>query len=172
MVLQVKDVKPANLRPDHQFHKGYNSTVTRGARTYLNFHVPHLALRSAMTVRQLVWIDGHEAGWICSNCSWKYPIPTLLSSKDARDAYDRLAASKFGEHKCQEPSPPQTKVPPTASRFSDRARILILRGYTPKVAVEIVLHELEFEHRTNPAELTKARADAEEFLVKIRKGLI
>jgi hypothetical protein len=33
--------------------------------------------------------------------------------------------------------------------FADRARLLIKRGYSPKVAVELVLHEMEFEQGNN-----------------------
>ena len=121
-----------------------------------------------MAERSLVWIEGFEEGWSCSNCPWKFPVPTLLTGKEARDAYDRLAAAKFEQHKCQESSSaPQNEVP--NSVFADRARQLMKRGYKPKIAVEIILHEMEFEHRKNPAALAKAGVDAEEFLERIRK---
>jgi len=56
--------------------------------------------------------------------------------------------------------------------FADRARMLIQKGYTPKVAVELVLHEMEFEQGNNSNAMEKVRADAEEFLRKTRRGLI
>ena len=56
--------------------------------------------------------------------------------------------------------------------FADRARLLIKRGYTPKVAVELVLHEVEMEHPRNPRIRERARADAEDFLLRVRRGLI
>jgi hypothetical protein len=56
--------------------------------------------------------------------------------------------------------------------FADRARALIKRGYTPKVAVDLVLHELQVEHGDNSRLMDKARSDAEEFLFKLRRGLI
>lgn len=56
--------------------------------------------------------------------------------------------------------------------FADRARELVKRGYTPKVAVELVLHEVETEHSHDPRIKEKARADAEDFLLKARRGLI
>jgi hypothetical protein len=56
--------------------------------------------------------------------------------------------------------------------FADRARKLIKRGYTPKVAVELVLHEMEFEQGNNSRAMEKARADAEDFLRRARQGLI
>ena len=122
--------------------------------------------------RSLVWIEGEDGGWTCSNCRWRFPIPTLLSEKEAKDAYDRLAAGKFSAHRCEiEPTPPAAKQNAGPS-VADRARVLITRGYKPKVAVELVLHELEVEYRNGPGVMAKARLDAEEFLLKIRKGLI
>ena len=56
--------------------------------------------------------------------------------------------------------------------FADRARLLVKRGYTPKVAVELVLHEVEMEHPRNPRIMEKARAEAEDFLMRVRRGLI
>jgi len=40
--------------------------------------------------------------------------------------------------------------------FAERARMLIKRGYTPKVAVELVLHEMEFEEGNNSRMIEKA----------------
>jgi hypothetical protein len=50
--------------------------------------------------------------------------------------------------------------------------MLIKRGYKPKVAVELVLHEMEFEQGNDTRLIEKARADAEDFLLRVRKGLI
>lgn len=121
--------------------------------------------------RSLVWIEGADGGWACSSCRWKFPVPTLLSEKEAREAYDRLAAAKFTKHECgAENSPPTTPNP--GPSFADRARVLIMRGYKPKIAVELVLHDLEFENPNNPEVIKKARVAAEDFLLKIGKGLI
>lgn len=60
----------------------------------------------------------------------------------------------------------------TDTAFADRVRTLIKRGYTPKVAVELVLHEMEFEQGNNSKAMEKARTDAEDFLAKARRGLI
>src|ERR1035437_9494289 len=48
--------------------------------------------------------------------------------------------------------------------FAERARMLIKRGYKPKVAVELVLHEILHEsgHGNDPRIMERARADAEE----------
>jgi hypothetical protein len=126
--------------------------------------------------RSLFRVQGDSGGWACSNCRWRFPVPTLLSGEEAMAAYDRLAAAKFREHKCEVETSssaaqePAKREPDTA--FAARARMLIKRGYKPKVAVELVLHEMEIEHGRNPAFMEKARADAEVFLMRVRKGLI
>ena len=123
----------------------------------------------------LIWIEGDVDGWACSICRWRFPVPTLLSGQEARDAYDRLAAAKFSEHKCEaEPSLPMAKETKrnVEQTFGERARMLIMRGYRPKDAVELVLHETEIEHGKDPRIMEKARADAEDFLRKLRKGSI
>ena len=126
--------------------------------------------------RSLFRLAGDANGWACSNCRWSFPVPTLLSGEEAIAAYDRLAAAKFREHKCEaeagssEATPATNRVPDSA--FAERARLLIKRGYKPKVAVELVLHETEIEHRNNPKIMEKAHADAEDFLRRVRSGLI
>ena len=126
--------------------------------------------------RSLIWISGDEIGWACSNCRWRFPVPTLLTGEEARDAYDRLAAAKFREHQCEAESSfstaNQEPKPKSGTAFADRARELIKRGYTPKVAVELVVHEVAFEHGNDPRILEKARAEAEDFLLRARRGLI
>jgi len=126
--------------------------------------------------RSLIWIGGDEKGWACSNCRWKFPVPTLLSGEEAKGAYDRLAAGKFREHQCEAgtsffAAEPETKLDPAAP-FAERARMLIKRGYAPKVAAQLVLHEIEFEQGNDSRMIEKARADAEDFLLRVRKGLI
>jgi hypothetical protein len=125
--------------------------------------------------RSLIWIEGADNGWSCSNCQWKYPVPTLLSGEEAMGAYDRLAAAKFRDHKCEAAPSLPVKPQPTADAdtgFADRARALIKRGYRPKVAVELALQEIEMEFGHKPSAMEKARADAEEFLRRVSKGLI
>ena len=103
-------------------------------------------------------------------------MPTLLSGEEAKGAYDRLAATKFRQHTC-EPSSIFSSAMPEAKQnadtaFTERARALIKRGYKPKIAVELALQETEIEHGNNPKMMEKARADAEDFLQRVRKGLI
>lgn len=126
--------------------------------------------------RSLIWVDCDPTGWCCSNCGWKCSVPTLLSDKEAMAAYDRLAAAKFREHDCaaeSAPAPPkQVKKRDAGPTFADRARTLISRGYKPKDAVELILQETEMEHGKDSKIMQQARADAEDFFLKIRKGLI
>jgi hypothetical protein len=126
--------------------------------------------------RSLIWIEDANGGWACSSCRWRFPVPTLLSGEDAKRAYDRLAAAKFREHKCEaETSLPALKqeirrdADPT---FAERARKLIVTGYKPKDAVELLLQETALEHRNDARIIEKAHADAEDFLLKVRRGLI
>ena len=127
-------------------------------------------------VRLLIWIEGDENGWACSNCRWRFPVPTLLSGAEAKAAYDRLAAGRFREHMCEAETrfsaAKQETQQDAGASFAERARSLIKRGYKPKVAVELVLHEMEFEHGDDSRMMETARADAEDFLLRIRKGLI
>jgi hypothetical protein len=127
-------------------------------------------------VRFLIWIEGDANGWACSNCRWRFPVPTLLSGEDAKSAYDRLAAVRFREHKCEVEASVSAAKQETegdaGTTFAERARLLIKRGYTPKVAVELVLYETEIEHGNGSQMMEKARADADDFLFRVRKGLI
>jgi hypothetical protein len=134
------------------------------------------ATRVANMERSLIWLESDVNGWACSNCRWRFPVPTLLSGEEAKGAYDRLAAAKFRQHTCEgatslSATKPEAKKD-ASTAFAERARTLIKRGYKPKVAVELVLQETEIEHGNDPKIMEKARADAEDFLQRVRKGLI
>jgi hypothetical protein len=126
--------------------------------------------------RSLIWIESDVNGWACSNSPWRFPVPTLLSGEDAKGAYDRLAAAKFRQHICQAATSLSAAIleakRDSNNAFAERARTLIKRGYKPKVAVELALQETEIEHGNDPKFMEKARADAEDFLQKVRTGLI
>jgi hypothetical protein len=123
--------------------------------------------------RSLVWIqDSSDPGWACSSCRWKYPVPTLLGSEEAKSAYDRLAAAKFRDHTCETPTASPAVKSKSEPTFADRARRLIKAGYKPKDAVEVVMQDIILEHGHEPGAREKARVDAEEFLQRVRKGLI
>ena len=122
----------------------------------------------------LIWIDEPDNNaWACSNCHWKYPVPTFLSDPEAKRAYDRLAASKFGDHVCEVPTAQrEIEDTSTAPSFSKRVMKLLKVGYKPKDAVQIALDEIGLEHRNDPTVMTQARADAQDFLQRVREGRI
>ena len=126
--------------------------------------------------RSLIWIEDTSGGWACSSCRWRFPVPTLLSGKEARAAYDRLASVKFREHKCEAgagvPAVSHEVKWDADPTFAERARKLIRQGYKPKDAAALIVEETALEHRNDPRMMEKARADAEDFLLKISKGLI
>ncbi len=152
------------------------SRSSKAAAVYRSgFHCGNMVRVDDME-RSLIWVGGEAKGWACSNCRWKFPVPTLLSGEEAKGAYDRLAAAKFREHQCEVgtnffAAEQETKLD-AAAPFAVRARMLIKRGYTPKVAAELVLHEMEFEHGSDSTMMEKSRAEAEDFLQRVRKGLI
>jgi hypothetical protein len=115
--------------------------------------------------RSLIWIQGDANGW-----------PARITGKEARGAYDRLAAAKFREHKREaEPSVSATKQEikrNTDTTFEERVRVLIKRGYRPRVAVDLLLQEVAIAHGNDPRCMEMAHADAEDFFLRIRKGLI
>ena len=123
------------------------------------------------TTRTMNWMtSAHFQGWICSRCEWNYPLPTLLSDPQAKSAYDRLAAGKFREHACESYLSRLKSAEPAS--FSDRIRKLVSQGFKPKDAVEILLQEVEFEHPDEPKVLEQARMDGQDFLRRIREGLM
>jgi hypothetical protein len=119
----------------------------------------------------MTWVaDHHLQGWACSQCEWNYPLPPLLSDPAAKAAYDRLAEAKFGEHDCGEK--PKKLVFADGQTFAERARKLIMRGFKPKDAVELTLQEIMLEHRAEPKTMERAREDAQDFLWRVKQGLI
>jgi hypothetical protein len=127
--------------------------------------------------RSLIWIeDDAGRGWACSSCRWRFTVPTLLTEGEAKRAYDRLAAVKHREHECEtETSTSAAKLEierPVDPTFVERARILIKQGFKPKDAVELVLQETALVCRNDARMLEKARADADDFLWKVSRGLI
>jgi hypothetical protein len=121
--------------------------------------------------RWLIWVGEQQLqGWACSRCEWNFPVPTLLSNRDAKNAYDRLASAKFAGHDCQEHS--QRASGSQEETFAERARKLVTRGFKPRDAVEITLQEIMLEHGNKPTIIEKARADAEAFLRRVKEGLM
>jgi hypothetical protein len=123
------------------------------------------------TARQMLWtVDRSFQGWTCSQCEWNYPVPTLLNDPEAKNAYDRLSAAKFRQHKCSDHA---SRLAPTGGEsFTARIRKMVAHGFKPKDAVELVLQEAAIEYRNQPKVLDQARAEGEDFLRRLRAGLI
>jgi hypothetical protein len=121
--------------------------------------------------RWLSWVSDRKlTGWSCSECGWTSPVPTMLTDPEAKSAYDRLAAAKFEEHVCAHHGPRPDFG--GEESFAEKARKLVMRGFKPKDAVEIILQEITLEHRSDPKALEKARQDAEDFMRRVKSGLI
>jgi hypothetical protein len=124
--------------------------------------------------QKLIWIDDPDNNaWACSGCAWKYPVPTFLSDPEAKQAYDRLAASKFAEHVCELPAAHrEIEDNSTEPTFTRRVMKLLKVGYKPKDAVQIALDEVALEHRNDPQVMAQSRVDAQDFMQRVREGRI
>jgi len=121
--------------------------------------------------RWLTWVSHQRlTGWACSQCGWTFPVPAMLTDQEARSAYDRLAASKFQDHDCSVHGEPAVLL--DSESFAARARKLVTRGFKPKDAAQITLQEITFENRNDPKAASRAQADAEDFLRRVKDGLI
>jgi hypothetical protein len=122
-------------------------------------------------VRAMNWIaESHFQGWTCSRCQWKYPLPTLLNDPEAKTAYDRLASAKFREHACADHL--ARLAPEAGKNFAAHIRKLVAQGFKPKDAVEIFLQEVMLEYRNEPKVLEQARTAGDDFLRRVRNGLL
>jgi hypothetical protein len=122
-------------------------------------------------VRAMNWVaESHFQGWTCSRCQWNYPLPTLLNDPEAKTAYDRLASAKFREHAC--PDHLARLAPEAGKNFAAHIRKLVAQGFKPKDAVEIFLQEVMLEHRNEPKVLEQARTAGDDFLRRVRNGLL
>ncbi len=122
--------------------------------------------------RELIWtVDRNFQGWSCSQCEWNSPLPTLLNDPEAKTAFDRLAAAKFRDHKCADHL---SRLAPAAAADSFTARIkkMVAHGFKPKDAVELFLQEAALEFRNQPQLLAQAKSEADDFLRRLRAGLI
>ena len=97
-------------------------------------------------------------------------MPTLLTDADAKTAYDRLASAKFRDHKCSDHL--SRLAPAMDEGFSSRIRKLISQGFKPKDAVELMLQEVALEYRSQPKVMEQAKSEGEDFLRRIRAGVI
>ena len=85
-------------------------------------------------------------------------------------AYDRLSLAKFRDHECAEHPPRRASA--TAPSITERIRRLAARGYKPKDAIDLVLQEVQLECGQTSKLLQSAHDEAEEFLRRMREGII
>jgi hypothetical protein len=120
--------------------------------------------------RELLWtVDRTFQGWTCSQCEWNDPVPTLLNDPEAKTAYDRLAADKFRRHNCADH---HARLAPAGESFTARIRKMVAHGFKPKDAVELLLQEVAIEYPNQPKMQAQAKAEGEDFLRRLRAGLI
>jgi hypothetical protein len=121
--------------------------------------------------RWLKWVETSTSqGWACSQCSWVMNTPDLLSDPDAKAAYDRLANSKFQSHKCQDYGLRAELV--EEEDFMSRAHNLVKRGFKPRDAADIVMQEILLEYGEDGPRASRTRLAAEEFLRRVKSGII
>jgi hypothetical protein len=126
---------------------------------------------AAKSAREILWTVDHSfQGWTCSQCEWNDPVPTLLNDPEAKTAYDRLAAGKFRQHNCADHRTRLAKTGPES--FTARIRKLVAHGFKPKDAVDLLLQEVALESPHQPKVLAQAKAEGEDFLRRLRAGLI
>lgn len=127
--------------------------------------------KSPPSNRELLWsVDRTFQGWICSQCEWSEALPTLLNDPDAKTAFDRLALAKFRQHDCAQH---RMRLPSSGPEsFTSRIRKLVSKGFKPKDAVELILQEVMIEYPGQPKMQEQAKAEGEDFLRRLRAGLI
>lgn len=134
-------------------------------------HTADRRTQGQKTGREIIWTsDRAFQGWTCSQCEWNSPLPTLLNDPEAKTAYDRLAAAKFRDHKCADHLSRLGSV--DTNSFTARIGKLVAQGFKPKDAVELFLQEITLEYRNQPKTLAQAKAAGEDFLRRLRAGLI
>jgi hypothetical protein len=142
-----------------------------GAALLVENHTTNHRTLEEKTARQIIWTsDRAFQGWTCSQCEWNYPLPTLLNDPEARTAYDRLATAKFRDHKCADHLSRLGAA--DTENFTSRIRKLVAQGFKPRDAAELFLQEVSLEYRNQPKVLAQAKTDAEDFLRRVRAGLI
>ena len=121
--------------------------------------------------RWLKWVSSESTqGWACSQCSWIFNTPQLLSDPEAKAAYDRLANSKFQTHKCEEHGMQAELI--EQDDFMSRARNLVKRGFKPRDAADITMQEILLEYGDDAKRAERTRLAAEEFLRRVKSGMM
>ena len=56
--------------------------------------------------------------------------------------------------------------------FTARIKKLISQGFKPKDAVELLLQEVSLEYRNDPKTLARAKAEGEDFMRRMKAGML
>src|SRR5438034_6336976 len=148
----------------------YHLPVTLSKSTLVLECPAHLLGLAENSMRSLTWVsDKHLTGWSCSECGWTFPLPSLLSDPEAKKAYDRLASAKFQRHDCATHQPVASLNPES---FITRAKGLVMRGFKPKDAAEITAKEIMFENHDDLDIARKVQIEVNDFLRRVKEGLI
>jgi hypothetical protein len=121
--------------------------------------------------RWLKWVSTDTTqGWACSQCTWISSAPDLLSDPEAKAAFDRLSNSKFQAHKCTDHGLRADLV--DEDDFMTRAHNLVKRGFKPRDAADITMQEILLEFGEDGSRAARTRLAAEEFLRRVKSGMI
>jgi hypothetical protein len=121
--------------------------------------------------RWLKWVSTDTTqGWACSQCAWVFNTPDLLSDPDAKAAYDRLANGKFQTHKCEDHGMRAELI--EEDDFMTRAKNLVKRGFKPRDAADITMQEILLEFGEDSKRAQRTRLAAEEFLRRVKSGML
>lgn len=173
--LGTEPVLPRYIELSRRYDIGVSSRATIigcAGVAELDYGSENRRLPEQKSARDLVWTSNRTfQGWTCSQCEWNCPLPTLLTDADARTAYDRLASAKFREHKCAEHLARIEQLEDEQS-YTARIRKLVSQGFKPKDAVELFLQEISLEHRNDPKIMARAKSEGEDFLRRVKAGML
>jgi hypothetical protein len=159
---------------------GLSAFVARGlmVEEMVTLEIPLVSLRTLRIPARVARCMGTQYGFQFTALSPDQRTAIRSAIKDLPECAvsDQEAGStlrkRHSEPETGLPSSEQAKRQNIDTSLENRARMLIKRGYTPKVAVELVLHELEVEQGSNSRIMDQARSEAEDFLAKLRRGVI
>ena len=120
--------------------------------------------------RALTWVsDQRLTGWTFPGVAGRFLFRRFLKDPEARKAYDRLASAKFQRHDC---ATHQSSASFAPESFINRTKGLVMRGFKPKDAAEIAAREIMFENDHDPDIARKVQIEAQDFMRRVKKGLI
>src|ERR1700694_4492071 len=97
------------------------------------------------------------------------PAHALKRSR-SKNCLRPASLGQLSQHPCADP--PSPPCPEAGKNFAAHIRKLVAQGFKPKDAVEIFLQEVMLEHRNEPKVLEQARTAGDDFLRRVRNGLL